>query len=337
MKLTEGNHKLNGVFHVENKEMVCLDSAINYDKLHDFHVECAKIDKEQKKFAYSTLIPPPCVAGIKGRRVYVTEVNVDLSTDFLSPHTIQDLTYICYDEDVLSLKLNEPVLEIRNDGSLHRQCLMDLLNGIMKDYGSKESSYNFTTFKYNLKAVCNASTELFFDGQNLFFEHFILDVVMHCLHHTMKTINDKLVLITGGRRSFRLIFSLSVTCLLKVFNVLRRSFELTDELTSLNLMNEKNGSIIGAMLQERNDLLDAADINLNYMRCSEGTNFKLDKAFRFKGGDQNDNSHGDVNNLQTKMSAFNVLFDVYELLSIELHRRDFTSFVTQCPTCTDGY
>ena len=38
---------------------------------------------------------------------------------------------------------------------------MDLLNGIMKDYGSKESSYNFTTFKYNLKAVCNASTELF--------------------------------------------------------------------------------------------------------------------------------------------------------------------------------
>ena len=145
MKLTEGNHKLNDVFHVENEEMVCLDSAVDYDKLHDFHIEHAKIDKEQKKFAYSTLIPPPCVAGIKGRLVYVTEVNVDLSTDFLSPHTIQDPTYVCYDEDVLSLKLNEPVLEIRDDGSLHRQCLMDLRNGIMKDYGSKESSYNFTT------------------------------------------------------------------------------------------------------------------------------------------------------------------------------------------------
>ena len=308
MKLTEGNHKLNDVFHVENEEMICLDSAVDYNKLHDFHVEHAKIDKEQKKFAYSTLIPPPCVAGIKGRRVYVTEVNVDLSTDVLSPHTIQDPTYICYDEDVLSLKLNEPVLEICDGfkGSLHRQCLMDLLNGIMKDYGSKESSYNFTTFKYNLKAVCNASTELFFDRQNLFFEHFILDVVMHCLRHAMKMINDKLVLMTGCR-SFRLIFSPSVTCLLKVLNALRRSFELTDKLTSLNLMNEKNGSITGAMLQERNDLLDAADINLNYMRCSEGTNFKLDHTFCFEGGDQNDNSHGDVNNLQTKMSTFNVL------------------------------
>ena len=220
-------------------------------------------------------IPPPCVAGIKGRRVYVTEVNIDLSTDFLSPHTIQDPTYVCYNEDVLSLKLNEPVLEIHDEfkGSLHRQCLMDLLNEIMKDYGNKESSYNFTTFKYNLKAVCNASTELFF-------EHFTLDVVMHCLRHAMKTINDKLVLMIG-RRLFRAIFSPSVTCLLKVLNVLKRSFELT----SLNLMNGKNGCIIGAMLQERNDLLDAADINLNYMRCSEGTNFKLDHAFRFEGGD----------------------------------------------------
>ena len=140
-----------------------------------------------------------------------------------------------------------------------------------------------------------------------------------------------------GRRSFRPIFSPSVTCLIKVLNTLRRFFELPDELTSLNLMNEKNGSIIGAMLQERNDLLDAADINLNYIRCSEDTNFKLDHTFCFEGGDQNNNSHGDVNDLQTKMSTFNVLFDVYKLLSIKLHRRDFTSFMTQCPTCTDGY
>ena len=142
---------------------------------------------------------------------------------------------------------------------------------------------------------------------------------MHCLRHAIKMINDKLVLMTG-RRWLRLIFSPSVTCLLKVLNALRRSFELMDELTSLNLMNKKNGSIIGAMLQERNDLLDAADINLNYMRCSEGMNFELDHAFRFEGGDQTDNFHGDVNDLQTKMSTFNVLFDVYKLLSIELHR-----------------
>ena len=133
------------------------------------------------------------------------------------------------------------------------------------------------------------------------------NVVMHCLRDAMKTMNDKLVLMTG-HRSFRPIFSPSVTCLLKVLNALRRSFELTDELTSLNLMNEKNGSIIGAMLEERNDSLDATDINLNYMRCSEGTDFKLDHAFRFEGGDQNNNFHGDVYDFQTKMSTFNVLF-----------------------------
>ena len=124
---------------------------------------------------------------------------------------------------------------------------------------------------------------------------------------------------------------------IKSLKCVEKIFELTDELTSLNLMNEKNGSIIGAMLQERNDLFDAADINLNYMRCSEGMNFKLDHAFRFEGGGQNHNFHGDVNDLQTKMSTFNVLLDVYKLLSIESHRRDFTSFVIQCPTNTDGY
>ena len=44
-----------------------------------------------------------------------------------------------------------------------------------------------------------------------------------------------------------------------------------------------------------------------------------------------------ANDLQTKISIFNVLFDIYKILSIELHRRNFTSFVTSCPTCTDGY
>ena len=31
MKLTEGNPKLNDVFHVENEELVFLDSAVDYE------------------------------------------------------------------------------------------------------------------------------------------------------------------------------------------------------------------------------------------------------------------------------------------------------------------
>ena len=136
-------------------------------------------------------------------------------------------------------------------------------------------------FKYNLMAVSNASTNLFFDGANLFYEHFMLDVTVHCLHYAMKSINDKLVCMSG-LRSFRPFFSPSVTYLLKVLNAFRRAFELNEELTSLNLINEKNGSVIGAMLEEHNDFLNLADLNINYMRCSEGTNFKLDDAFRFE-------------------------------------------------------
>ena len=76
---------------------------------------------------------------------------------------------------------------------------------------------------------------------------------------------------------------------------------------------------------------------LHYMTHSKGSNFKLDGAFRLEDNNQSSNLHKDTNDLQTKISVFNILFDVYKILSIELHRRNRTSFVTCCPTCTDGY
>ena len=48
-------------------------------------------------------------------------------------------------------------------------------------------------------------------------------------------------------------------------------------------------------------------------------------------------SHEMRNCLQPKLTVAQVLFDVYKVLSIELHRRDVTSFFTCCPTCMDGY
>ena len=64
----------------------------------------------------------------------------------------------------------------------------------MNDYGGKESSYNFTTFKYYLLAACNAATTTtsFPDGDNVFYKNFIFDIVIHSLRMAMKCINDKL-------------------------------------------------------------------------------------------------------------------------------------------------
>ena len=111
--LDGGNHKMNDVFQLENEEMVCVDSPVNYDKLHQMHVERNSIDKNLKKFAQSTLIPTPRVNGSNRRvRVYVTEINADLSCDFLSPHTIQDSAFVNYDEDSLQVRLGEPLVNI---------------------------------------------------------------------------------------------------------------------------------------------------------------------------------------------------------------------------------
>ena len=157
-------------------------------------VERRSINEESKKFSTSMLIPPPSVNG-GTIRVYVTELNADLSTDFSSPHTVQDPTYVCYDEEVLNIKLSEPTL---NDCSrVHRCALLDVLNEIMNDYGCKESSYNFTTFKYYLLSACATTTTSFPDGDNVFYENFILDIVIHILSMAMKCINDKLARISG--------------------------------------------------------------------------------------------------------------------------------------------
>ena len=152
-------------------------------------VERRSIDEESKKFSTSTLIPPPSVNG-GAIRVYVTELNADLSTDFSSPHTVQDPAYVCYDEEVLNIKLSEPTLS--DCSRVHRCALLDVLNEIMNDYGGKESSYNFMTFKYYLLAACATTTTLFPDSDNVFYENFILDIVIHSLRMAMKCINDKL-------------------------------------------------------------------------------------------------------------------------------------------------
>ena len=205
-------------FFVENEEMCCEDTSMNYDKLHEFNCERSQLDERSKEFP-STLIPPPNISGECTRQVYVTELSVDLSMDFVSPHTIQDPVHVVYEESVLHVRLH------KNDkDDIRRRAILNLLNDIMKDYGCKEGVYTFTTLKYNITAM-QVSGE--------FYENFILDVVHHCLCFVMKKINDSLV-----SRRFRPMFSPSVVYLLKTLNAFRCAFDMDIELTSESLMNE---------------------------------------------------------------------------------------------------
>ena len=93
------------------------------------------------------------------------EINADLSCDFLSSHTIQNPVRMCYDEDTLQIRLSKPLLSFDDPSHVrqkwHRQSLLGSLNEIMHDYGCVQSVQCFSTFKFILLSVCNASAELF--------------------------------------------------------------------------------------------------------------------------------------------------------------------------------
>ena len=97
---------------------------------------------------------------------------------------------------------------------------------------------------------------------------------------------------------------------MKVLNALWRTFDLMDELTSTNMMNEKTGSIIGNLIRERKDLIDKVDESLTAMLQMEGKGKPSENYGASK------DSHEIMNSLQSKMTVIQVLFDVYRILSI---------------------
>ena len=92
-----------------------------------------------------------------------------------------------------------------------------------------------------------------------FYENFELDVVKYSLHYAMKKINECI----GQVNKFKPIFSPSMVYLLKSLNVLRHSLDVNMELTCIELISEKHGSLLGAMLSERHSLINDAGFNLN--------------------------------------------------------------------------
>ena len=97
--LCRTNYKSGDFYQVENEEMSCTSVCVSYDLLDKFLHERGRLDKN-KDMMFNTLIPPPvneeADAGVCW--VYVTELEKDLSCDFISPSTIQDPCWVDYDE-----------------------------------------------------------------------------------------------------------------------------------------------------------------------------------------------------------------------------------------------
>ena len=137
-------------FFVENEEMCRHNSNPNYDSLCAINNERLTTDERNKKGYPSTLIPPPKLYDEQyGKTVYVSELIVDVSTDFVSPSTIQDPAYMSYNKDSIRIKFDqESSLE-----QVHQYGVLEKLNSIMSGYGFHEDSHTFMTLKYYLLPI----------------------------------------------------------------------------------------------------------------------------------------------------------------------------------------
>ena len=250
-----------------------------------------------------------------GKTVYVSELIVDVSADFVSPSTIQDPAYMSYDEDSIRIKFDQE----SGFEQVRRYGVLEKLNSIMSGYGFHEDSYTFTTLKYYLLSIDPAGGE--------FYKNFVSDVVKYLLRYAMKKINECI----GQVNKFRPIFSPSVVYLLKSLNVLRRSLDVDMELTCIELISEKQGSLLGAMLSERHSLINDAGFNLNCLRNENASSSAIPTDHPTA------DVHTKADKLQTMVVAFNLLFNVFKILSIELHRKKGNDFYSTCPMCTEGW
>ena len=91
------------------------------------------------------------------------------------------------------------------------------------------------------------------------------------------------------------------------------------DLSDVNLIKENVGSLIGHMLDERCDLLSEVSEKITFLRSSSSVNANIDRVTGLPSDIVD--THKGVVDLQTKMLVVQALFDLYKVISIELHRR----------------
>ena len=159
----------------------------------------------------------------------------------------------------------------------------------------------------------------------------------------------------GREPAFRLLYSPNIINLLSLLNTFRRSEkglfaneeeESIVDLSDVNLLKENVGSLIRRMLDERCDLLSEVSEKVTFLRSSSSVNANIDRVTGLPSDIVD--THKGVVDLQTKMLVVQALFDLYKVISIELHRRvDYkskyefhdrgTDFFERCPLCVNGY
>ena len=107
--LRKTSYKRGDFYQVENEEMSCTSVRVSYELLDKFFDKRSRLDKNSKDMMFNTLIPPPVSedADARVRWVYVTELEKDLSCNFISPSTVQDPCWVDYDESIVRLKLTK--------------------------------------------------------------------------------------------------------------------------------------------------------------------------------------------------------------------------------------
>ena len=162
--LCNTSYKRGDFYQVENEEMSCTSVHVSYELLDKFFDKRSRLDKNSKDMMFNTLIPPPVSedADARVRWVYVTELEKDLSCNFISPSTVQDPCWVDYDESIVRLKLTEKARRRRSSGGddddapclvdkLNTQCsALRCLNDYMVNFGTGLQP-DFSTIKFYLR------------------------------------------------------------------------------------------------------------------------------------------------------------------------------------------
>ena len=347
MSRAKTSYKRCDYYQVENEEMSCSTVRVDYGMLDKFLNERSSLDKDSKDMLFNTMIPPPVGEELDAnvRKVYVTELEKDLSCGFILPSTVQDPCWVDYDEAVVKVKLVEKPRrerkdEISNNGpmlvnQLGIQCgMLRCLDDYMSNFGTDVQSEFM-----NLKIMLNHH----YKEDKEFVANFILSTTVAVLRSVMFQLT-KMWRTVGLERMdreepIRPMFSPCCVHLLSALNVLQWSCRTGVSLCDVTLMTERSGSLLESVLEERNNLLKRCYDKCRLMRDERGAPTDQGRytfnpqavAYQMReAGGENASGHcGRINAFQSHLYVFQVLVDVYKYLSIDVHHW----LGRVCPTC----
>ena len=207
----------------------------------------------------------------------------------------------------------------------HQGCfssIRQLLNGVATQFG-------VFRHKFVNSYINEMSDKKQNQLKNTFEENFMMSVMVMCIKAGIFDVNKSLKTIRK-EPCFKLLYSPSVVNLLSLLNTFRRSeYGVVEEygtveedgmeLSDYRLLKENAGSFLGCVLKRRGDFLNDLDERMNAFR--NYVNVDTDNGITDHVRNSVVNNHKNIATLQSKMYVVQVLFDLYKLISIELHHQ----------------